>query len=156
MKNLHLRLTGVLLVWSIVLPPVLGADISGEDAVLRVVKQYEQAVLNQDVGLAVDVFNSDGSWLAQGRPAAVGKKDIRAALEEFWADVPKFSSFMIQPVKVDVVEDRAAVRADVFVNVTPDATETPLTKALFVLSREADSWGIAHYMFNSNSDGQED
>lgn len=124
------------------------SDIQG------VLQTYEAALNGSDVSTVLDLFSSDGVFMAPNSPSAIGPDAIRAAYEAIFRAITFDTELTVFEV-TQVAPDWAVVRTTSSGFVTVHAIEQRAPDAnheLFVFHKDGrGTWKIARYSFSSTN-----
>jgi uncharacterized protein (TIGR02246 family) len=122
--------------------------------VVSVVERYAAALRSNDVETLVALYASNGVFMRQDMPAAVGRDALRAAYREIFATLKVDLAFEVQETEVagDMAWLRAISKGRIRVLATGSESSGSFD-VLAVLSREQGVWRIRSYMYASNRPG---
>ncbi|MCE7042765.1 SgcJ/EcaC family oxidoreductase [Dyadobacter sp. CY312] len=120
-----------------------------EQMIEELLNAYSTALNNSDAAAIAALYVRDGCFMPDGLPTIKGPHKILASAEKFFERRTVQAGYSILNVVVDqnfgIVESVATVAIK---NFAGHATSMK-TRDLFVLKRQAGSWKIARYIFNT-------
>jgi uncharacterized protein (TIGR02246 family) len=136
----------------IVTPAQESRSNAAEDAIKKVIADYNRGLNACDVEAVVKVWEHDGIFMPPNQRAAEGEQSLRAWYTTYCSRT--VAKLKFAPVEVRQTADWAWARVAVTGALTNKATGTVTlqdNKALFVVHRGIDgTWRIARYAINSN------
>jgi uncharacterized protein (TIGR02246 family) len=131
------------------------AQPSGSPAeIVSVLDRYAAALRANDVEALVALYASNGVFMREGAPAAVGRDAVRAAYRQVFATLKVDLAFEIQ--ETEVTGDMAWLRATSEGRTRILATGSESSGSfdiLAILRREQGVWRIRSYMYASSRPG---
>lgn len=119
-----------------------------------VMDRYAAALRSGNVDALVALYTSNGVFMREDMPAAVGREALKAAYGEIFAALKVDLAFSIQ--ETEVVGDMAWLRSTSKgrVKILSSGTETTNSfDELVVFRRDQAGWKIRSYMYGSNQPG---
>lgn len=115
----------------------------------QLLNAYSAALNNSDAAAIAALYGKDGHFMPDGLPTINGTDKILASAKRFFEQRKVEAGFEIINISVDqdfsIVESVATVSIKNFVGYS---TSTK-TRDFFVLERQAGTWKIARYIFNT-------
>ncbi len=131
-----------------------GGASGQEQGVIDTLKQYEVALNASDTGAVMQLYTTDGVFMPQYFPSAVGSDAVRAAYDGVFAAIKLDISFDIVEV-VQISPDWAFARTNSAGSITVLANDQggpAANQELFVLQRvDGGDWKIARYAFSATN-----
>ena len=121
---------------------------------VSIVERYAAALRANDVEALVALYASDGVFMREDMPAAVGHDALRAAYRQIFATLKVDLAFEIQETEVagDMAWLRSSSKGRIKVLAT-GAESSGSFGQLMVFRREQGVWRIRSYMYASNQPG---
>lgn len=119
-----------------------------------VMERYAAALRSGNVDALAALYTSNGVFMREGMPAAVGREALKVAYREVFAALRVDLAFSIQ--ETEVMGDMAWLRSTSKgrVKVLSSGTETTSSfDVLVVFRRDQAGWKIRNYMYVSNQPG---
>ena len=128
---------------------------SGDPAqLLSIMERYAVALRWNNVDALVALYTTDGVFMRENLPAAVGTEALRAAYRQVFATLKVDLRFDVQ--QTEVSEDMAWLRATSKGQIRTLATGADRNESfndLVVFGRERGTWKIRCYLYASNRPG---
>jgi uncharacterized protein (TIGR02246 family) len=125
---------------------------AADDAIKKVVADYNRELNACRVEGIVNAYERDGVFMPPNQPAAVGQAGVRAWAKNYCSRTVAKLKFV--PIEVQRMGDWAWLRVAISGTLTTKATGAMTqqdNKALFIVHRGTDgTWRIARYAINSN------
>lgn len=126
---------------------------ANEQAVAAVLAKYEEALNRSDINAVIQLYASDGVFMAQHLPSSVGTDAVRKAYDAVFKAIQLTVKFNVAEV-VEVSPNWAFARTNSAGNVKVHATgesSPESNQELFVFQKVAGDWKIARYCFSTTN-----
>ena len=124
-----------------------------EQAVAKVLAQYQDALVRADLETVMKLYSADGVFMPQHFPSSIGAEAIRKAYEAVFSAIELTVVFNVAEVQ-QVAPEWAFARTSSAGTVKVKATGQSGAEAnqeLFVLQKIAGAWKIARYCFSTTN-----
>ena len=124
-----------------------------EQAVVGVLKKYEDALNRADTDAAMELYASDGVFMPQHSPSSIGAAAVRKAYGAVFNAITLQVKFDVAEVK-QLASDWAFARTNSAGKVKIRATGESGPEAnqeLFLFQKISDTWKIARYCFSTTN-----
>lgn len=123
-----------------------------EQSIRALLARYEQLLNASDAQTIADLYASDGVFMPQGLPTAVGRQAVLDSYRAIFKNITLSIGFAIDEVVAGEDLATAITRStgSVRVNATGEAAPES-NREVFVFAQEDGAWRIARYMFNKAS-----
>ena len=126
---------------------------ANEQAVAAVLAKYEDALNRSDTKAVMDLYASDGVFMAQHFPSSVGADAVRKAYDGVFKAIRLTVKFNLAEV-VEISPNWAFARTNSAGKVKVHATgqsNPESNQELFVFQKVAGDWKIARYCFSTTN-----
>jgi uncharacterized protein (TIGR02246 family) len=126
---------------------------ANEQAVAAVLAKYEDALNRSDTKAVMDLYASDGVFMAQHFPSSVGADAVRKAYDGVFKAIQLTVKFTLAEV-VEISPNWAFARTNSAGKVKVHATgqsNPESNQELFVFQKVAGDWKIARYCFSTTN-----
>ena len=126
---------------------------ANEQAVAAVLAKYEDALNRSDTTAVMDLYASDGVFMAQHFPSSVGADAVRKAYDGVFKAIQLSVKFNLAEV-VEISPNWAFARTNSAGKVKVHATgqsNPESNQELFVFQKVAGDWKIARYCFSTTN-----
>lgn len=123
---------------------------TAKTAIEKLLINYQDALNGSDVSKVLPLYTTDGVFMPQGGPSAIGQEQLKAAYEFVFKNLQLNIKFQIDEIVLineDYAFARTISRGTQLIHATGVKGEEE-NRELFVLQRENGAWKIARYVFN--------
>jgi uncharacterized protein (TIGR02246 family) len=128
-----------------------------EKAIAALLAKYEDALNRSDTAAVMELYASDGVFMAQNFPSSVGAEAVHKAYDGVFRAIKLTVKFAVAEVK-QVGSEWAFARTNSAGTVKINATGQSSPEAnqeLFVFQKVANDWKIARYCFSTTNPPRE-
>ncbi|RQO69503.1 DUF4440 domain-containing protein [Pedobacter sp. KBW06] len=119
-------------------------------AIEKLLINYQDALNGSDVSKVLPLYTTDGVFMPQGGPSAIGQEQLKGAYEFVFKNLQLNIKFQIDEtvlINENYAFARTISRGTQLIHATGVKGEEE-NRELFVLQRENGAWKIARYVFN--------